>query len=63
MDIYEEVIQKFNEEINLLRISIAQGQADNFANYKHLVGRVQGIEWSKEVITTIMKKIYEGEEE
>ncbi len=63
MDIYNEVLQKIDEELNLLRINIANGQADNFANYKQFVGRIQGIEWSKEVITSIMKKIYEGEEE
>ena len=63
MDIYNEVLQKIDEEVNLLRINIANGQADNFANYKQFVGRIQGIEWSKEVITSIMKKIYEGEEE
>ena len=63
MDIYNEVLQKIDEELNLLRINIANGQADNFANYKQFVGRIQGIEWSKEVITSIMKKIYVGEEE
>ena len=55
--------KKIDEALNLLRINIANGQADNFANYKQFVGRIQGIEWSKEVITSIMKKIYEGEEE
>ena len=63
MDIYNEVLQKIDEELNLLRISIANGQADNFANYKQLVGRIQGVEWSREVLKTILKKMYEGEEE
>ena len=63
MEVSNEALRKFEEELNLLRINLANGQADSFANYKHLVGRIQGIEWSKEVITSIMKKIYEGEEE
>ena len=63
MDIYNEVLQKIDEELNLLRINIANGQADNFANYKQFVGRIQGIEWSREVLKTILKKVYEGEEE
>jgi len=63
MDIYNEALQKIDEELNLLRISIANGQADNFANYKQLVGRIQGVEWSREVLKTILKKLYEGEEE
>ena len=63
MDVYNEALQKIDEELNLLRISIANGQADNFANYKQLVGRIQGVEWSREVLKTILKKLYEGEEE
>tara|TARA_R100001530_G_scaffold32633_1_gene25648 strand:+ start:781 stop:972 length:192 start_codon:yes stop_codon:yes gene_type:complete len=63
MDVYNEALQKIDEELNLLRISIANGQADNFANYKQLVGRIQGVEWSREVLKTILKKMYEGEEE
>jgi len=63
MDIYNEALQKIDEELNLLRINIANGQADNFANYKQLVGRIQGVEWSREVLKTILKKLYEGEEE
>jgi len=63
MDIYNEALQKIDEELNLLRINIANGQADNFANYKQLVGRIQGVEWSREVLKTILKKMYEGEEE
>ena len=63
MEVSSEALRKFEEELNLLRINIAHGQADSFANYKQLVGRIQGIEWSIEVIKTITKKIYEGEEE
>ena len=63
MDVYNEALQKIDEELNLLRINIANGQADNFANYKQLVGRIQGVEWSREVLKTILKKLYEGEEE
>ena len=63
MDVYNEALQKIDEELNLLRINIANGQADNFANYKQLVGRIQGVEWSREVLKTILKKMYEGEEE
>ena len=63
MEASNEALRKFEQELNLLRKNIANGQADNYANYKQLVGRIQGIEWSIEVIKTITKKIYEGEEE
>jgi len=63
MEVSSEALRKFEEELNLLWINLANGQADNFANYKQLVGRIQGIEWSIEVLKTISKKMYEGEEE
>ena len=56
MEVSNEALRKYNEELNLLRINLANGQADSFANYKQLVGRIQGIEWSIEVIKTITKK-------
>jgi len=63
MEVSSEALRKFEEELNLLRLNLANGQADSFANYKHLVGRIQGIEWSIDVIKNIIKKMYEGEEE
>jgi len=63
MEVSNEALRKYNEELNLLRINLANGQADSFDNYKQLVGRIQGIEWYIEVIKTITKKMYEGEEE
>ena len=47
MEVSSEALRKFEEELNLLRLNLANGQADSFANYKHLVGRIQGIEWSR----------------
>ena len=63
MEVSSEALRKFEEELNLLRLNLANGQADSFANYKQLVGRIQGIEWSIDVIKNIIKKMYEGEEE
>ena len=63
MEVSSEALRKFEEELNLLRLNLANGQADSFANYKDLVGRIQGIEWSIDVIKNIIKKMYEGEEE
>ena len=63
MEVSSEALRKFEEELNLLRLNLANGQADSFANYKQLVGRIQGIEWSIDVMKNIIKKMYEGEEE
>ena len=63
MEVSSEALRKFEEELNLLRINLANGQADSFANYKQLVGRIQGIEWSIDVMKNIIKKMYEVEEQ
>ena len=63
MEVSSEALRKFEEELNLLRLNLANGQADSCANYKQLVGRIQGIEWSIDVMKNIIKKMYEGEEE
>ena len=56
MEASGEALRKFDEELNLLRKNIANGQADNYANYKQLVGRIQGVEWADEVLKSIIKK-------
>ena len=63
MEASSEALRKFDEELNLLRKNIANGQADNYANYKQLVGRIQGVEWAEEVLKSIIKKMYEGKEQ
>ena len=63
MEVSNEALRKFEEELNLLRINLANGQADSFANYKHLVGRIQGIEWSRNILTEMIKKYLHAEED
>ena len=42
---------------------ISGGQADSFAHYRQLVGLVQGIEWSRNNLTNIVKKnMYEEDD-
>jgi len=57
MEASSEALRKFDEELNLLRKNIANGQADNYANYKQLVGRIQGVEWAEEGLKSITKKM------
>ena len=47
MDIWDEVVKEYNDELNKLRLNVSGGQADSFAHYRQLVGLVQGIEWSR----------------
>ena len=63
MEVSSEALRKFEEELNLLRLNLANGQADSFANYKLLVGRIQGIEWSRNKLTEMIKKYLHAEED
>ena len=56
MEIWDEVVQEFNEEIERLKVSLGDGVAEDFAHYIQLVGSVQGLEWARTNLTEIIKK-------
>ena len=56
MEIWDEVVQEFNEEIERLKLSLSNGVAEDFAHYRQLVGSVQGLEWARTNLTEIIKK-------
>ena len=56
MEIWDEVVQEFNEEIERLKVSLSNGVAEDFAHYRQLVGSVQGLEWARTNLTKIIKK-------
>jgi len=63
MEIWDEVIKEYNEELNKLKNVTSGGNAETYAHYKQLVGHIQGIEWSREIFTTILKRRMYDEEE
>jgi len=64
MEIWDEVIKEYNNELDKLRLSVSSGQAEDFAHYRQLVGLIQGIEWSRNNLTSIVKKnIYDEEDD
>ena len=56
MEIWDEVVQEFNEEIERLKVSLSNGVAEDFAHYRQLVGSIQGLEWARTNLTEIIKK-------
>ena len=56
MEMWDEVVQEFNEEIERLKVSLSNGVAEDFAHYRQLVGSVQGLEWARSNLTEIIKK-------
>ena len=56
MEIWDEVVLEFNEEIERLKVSLSNGVAEDFAHYRQLVGSIQGLEWARTNLTEIIKK-------
>ena len=63
MEIWDEVVKQYNNELVRLKNLVSEGGAERFSHYRELVGHVQGIEWSREIFTTILKKRMYDEEE
>jgi len=63
MEIWDEVIKTYNDELNRLKNAMSEGNAETYSHYKQLVGHIQGIEWSRQIFTSVVKsRIYEEEE-
>jgi hypothetical protein len=56
MELWDEVVQKYNEELENIVRGIASGSADSFSTYKYMVGYCSGIEWSRGILADILKK-------
>jgi hypothetical protein len=64
MDIWDEIVQELNQEINQLRVTIGNGSAEDYPHYRQVVGSISGLEWARDNLTSIVKKrIYMEEEE
>ena len=63
MDIWDEVITSYNKEIENLKNSLASGNMEDYSHYKQLVGSINGIEWSRQQLTDIIKRRQHSDEE
>ena len=63
MDIWDDVIQSYNKEIENLKNSLASGGIEDYAHYRQLVGSINGIEWSRQQLTDILKRRQHLDEE
>ena len=63
MDMWDEVVKEYDNELNKLRLTVSSGQAEDFAHYRQLVGLIQGIEWSRNNLKSIIKKRMYDEED
>ena len=64
MDIWDEVITEFNNEINNLRVTLGNGSAEDYSHYRQIVGSISSLEWARDNLTDIVKKrIYMEDDE
>ncbi len=64
MDMWDEVVKEYDNELNKLRLTVSSGQAEDFAHYRQLVGLIQGIEWSRNQLKNIVnKRLYDEEDD
>ena len=57
MDIFDEIIKRYADEIQNLKNTLADGNADSYDSYKQIVGTINCIEWARtQFIETIKKR-------
>tara|TARA_R110002020_G_scaffold233742_1_gene445630 strand:- start:923 stop:1111 length:189 start_codon:yes stop_codon:yes gene_type:complete len=56
MDIWDEIVQEFNNEIEKLKTTLGNGSAEDYSHYRQLVGSIQSLEWARNNLTSIIKK-------
>ncbi len=62
MTLWEELTQEYDKQIEELKNLLAYGSASSYADYRQIVGRIEGIELSKDNLVNIVKtRIYEEE--
>ena len=64
MDIWDEIVIEFNEELNKLKTTLGNGSAEDYSHYRQIVGSISGIELDRDNLTNIVKKrIYQEDDE
>ena len=63
MEIWDEVIKEFNQEINNLRLTLGNGNAEDYAHYRQVVGSISSLEWARNNLTDIIKRRTYGDED
>ena len=63
MEIWEEIINAYQDEIQNLKNMLGEGSVDDYQHYRQVVGSIHGIEWSKEKLRDIINKVNKANEE
>lgn len=63
MVIYDEMAVSLNKEIDKLTKVLVSGQASDYAFYREIVGRIEGIESAKQILHDILKARFHNDED
>ena len=58
MEIWDEVIKEYNNEINNLRLTLGNGSAEYYSHYRQIVGSISSLEWARDNLTDLVKKCH-----
>ena len=61
MDIFQEIKAAYTKKQEVLRNLLAEGQAEDYNQYKQLVGTISGIEWSYSELPRIVNNRMEND--
>ena len=56
MDIWDEVVKAYSDEIQKLKNELGSGLAEDHEHYRQIVGSIYGIEWARQKLNDIIKK-------
>ena len=61
MEIFEEVLKVYDEEIKKLQETLGNGSAEDYPHYRQLVGSIASIEWAKQTLKNVLKQTMEDD--
>ena len=56
MEIFEEVLKVYDEEIKKLQETLGNGSASDYPHYRQIVGSITSIEWAEQNLKHILKR-------
>jgi hypothetical protein len=63
MILLEELTLSINKEIQKLKDNLVAPGVENYNEYKRVVGKIEGMEWSRDTLQHIIKqRLYEDED-
>jgi len=61
MEIFDEVLKVYDEEIKKLQETLGSGSASDYPHYRQMVGSSTSIEWCKQNLKHILKRRMEND--